>query len=586
MHIRKILLTLFTCSLIGASVLPVSSFAAGTKQIGDKCSGGLTGNNECITGQCENASDGKGSFCVCNELDLEPLPSPSTSCANRYGKKTGDTNQGNWLCKDGADATWDLNYCINNKLSKGFFPLNPPKSPTAVDLFFDTTAATQILGDELQQMIKKPQLKINIPGVSFTDVDKLTQTEDDGSTYIYFPYLSEYISAVYRYLILAVGVVAMVVIIYAGFIWITSGGSPERITQAKSKITHSIIGLLLAVGSYTLLYTINPELVEFRNLKVLYVKPIQYVPDYAEGKPETSSVAKGALLGNPTPKGSEKCLYDTFTPGVKIGQKPPYVRVNIFGVANAIVNTNSADAWKKVSDLVIASSDPEIQGYLQYMKDFRDKKVPDLLGQMDGKGAVSSFLGNGIGVSRHTGEPLKKLTYDMHVMGLAVDIMTRSNWDLNWRKTKKGSPAKQYCTKYKKVLEGMKNGDYGEALKSDPYKMFPRLEKNISDCLDKTKFASNPFTSLPKGIIEIFERNGFYWGGWGWGDKLRTDSMHFEYWGNCMNDTSKEILTIPGAPVLEKELYCCKTSGGFEVHVEEQTQCTEAGGAILNSGTC
>ncbi|HEY5550157.1 MAG TPA: pilin [Candidatus Saccharimonadales bacterium] len=42
-----------------------------------------------------------------------------------------------------------------------------------------------------------------------------------------------------------VGVVAVIMIIYGGFRYITSGGSPEKVTGAKNTILYGLIGLII-----------------------------------------------------------------------------------------------------------------------------------------------------------------------------------------------------------------------------------------------------------------------------------------------------------------------------------------------------
>lgn len=42
-----------------------------------------------------------------------------------------------------------------------------------------------------------------------------------------------------------VGVVAVIMIIYGGFRYITSGGTPEKVTGAKNTILYGIIGLII-----------------------------------------------------------------------------------------------------------------------------------------------------------------------------------------------------------------------------------------------------------------------------------------------------------------------------------------------------
>jgi len=41
-------------------------------------------------------------------------------------------------------------------------------------------------------------------------------------------------------------------IIYGGFLWMSSGGDTEKISKAKNTITNGIIGLVIVVLAYTI----------------------------------------------------------------------------------------------------------------------------------------------------------------------------------------------------------------------------------------------------------------------------------------------------------------------------------------------
>lgn len=101
------------------------------------------------------------------------------------------------------------------------------------------------------------QPQIQIPG---TDFARRVTLDDGGGTY----YIARYIMAIYQYGISIGAILATVVLMAAGLMWLVSGGNKEKIGQAKNMMYGSIIGLVLLLGSYTILYTINPELVNLR----------------------------------------------------------------------------------------------------------------------------------------------------------------------------------------------------------------------------------------------------------------------------------------------------------------------------------
>lgn len=186
----------------------------------------------------------------------------------------------------------------------------------------ETVVVNAGIFSEIESILQKPQTKIAIPGLSFTDPEKLLQSEEpDGSKYYYFPFIGEYIASVYKYGIIIIAIISIIMIINSGLVWIMSGGSAEQINKARAGITRSIIGLFIAVGSYTLLYTINPELVEFRNLRVMIIKGIPLEgKEYIDAntyrmmsggkKVITKEQAKRIAVDASEKLGLDKCIFD------------------------------------------------------------------------------------------------------------------------------------------------------------------------------------------------------------------------------------------------------------------------------------
>ncbi len=56
------------------------------------------------------------------------------------------------------------------------------------------------------------------------------------------------------------GIVFLVLIIYAGFTWMTAGGDSDKVLKAKETIKRSIIGLVIVIMSYSLTYFIFSNL--------------------------------------------------------------------------------------------------------------------------------------------------------------------------------------------------------------------------------------------------------------------------------------------------------------------------------------
>lgn len=78
-----------------------------------------------------------------------------------------------------------------------------------------------------------------------------------------------YIMYIYKFGLWTIGVCAMLMIIIGGYMYLTSAGNTSETGKAKGIITDAIVGLILALVSYLILYTINPDLVKFNSLITL-----------------------------------------------------------------------------------------------------------------------------------------------------------------------------------------------------------------------------------------------------------------------------------------------------------------------------
>ncbi|OGL85647.1 hypothetical protein A3I40_00045 [Candidatus Uhrbacteria bacterium RIFCSPLOWO2_02_FULL_48_12] len=86
--------------------------------------------------------------------------------------------------------------------------------------------------------------------------------------------VGEYIKAIYTFSVYAGSILAVVVLMIGGFMWLTSGGNVSQVGQARTYIGGAIAGFVLLLLSWTLLQMVNPRLVEFRSLVINSVENI------------------------------------------------------------------------------------------------------------------------------------------------------------------------------------------------------------------------------------------------------------------------------------------------------------------------
>lgn len=122
-----------------------------------------------------------------------------------------------------------------------------------------------------------PDPKIPIPGMKILkDMQPDCTTPDaNGKSICTMPWLNEYIAGIYKYAIGIVAILATIVMMIGGVIWITAAGDSGRIGEAKQWITGAVTGMVLVFSSYTILYFVNPDLVKLKPIKVEKIVKIE-----------------------------------------------------------------------------------------------------------------------------------------------------------------------------------------------------------------------------------------------------------------------------------------------------------------------
>jgi hypothetical protein len=85
-------------------------------------------------------------------------------------------------------------------------------------------------------------------------------------TKIYPSSIGNLIKAIYNYALGIVGILATLVMMYGGVLYITAAGNASKMDNAKQWIFSSLTGLVLALSSYTLLYIVNPNLLTMTSI--------------------------------------------------------------------------------------------------------------------------------------------------------------------------------------------------------------------------------------------------------------------------------------------------------------------------------
>ena len=125
-----------------------------------------------------------------------------------------------------------------------------------------------------QQQQNPRELEVKYP----EDVKGILQEDVPRTTEI--P-LQKYLKYIFYFVLTISGLIALGVIIYAGFKYFTSFGNPEKIKDAKNQILNAIVGLAILFISLILLNTLNPQIIGNWVIKItppnLIIKPGIYL---------------------------------------------------------------------------------------------------------------------------------------------------------------------------------------------------------------------------------------------------------------------------------------------------------------------
>ena len=119
-------------------------------------------------------------------------------------------------------------------------------------------------------LFKAPDIKIEIPGM-----EKLSDIQCVEGEACYIPWLGQYIKGFYNYAIAIAGILAAIMLMAGGVLWLLSRGDASQIGKAKNLIIGSISGMIILAASYIILTIINPELVNLQSIKIVSIKEIK-----------------------------------------------------------------------------------------------------------------------------------------------------------------------------------------------------------------------------------------------------------------------------------------------------------------------
>ncbi len=138
-------------------------------------------------------------------------------------------------------------------------------------------------------------IKLQVPAPSIgTD---LTLCSGSGSD-ITCNGIAAYITAIYEWLIRIAIVLGVLTLTIAGYFWMTARGDKKQTEKAVTMVKNTLWGIVLALGSYALLWAINPNLVQFGALNLGKIKQMELEIDMPDPGPMLPTPAPSTPPGS------------------------------------------------------------------------------------------------------------------------------------------------------------------------------------------------------------------------------------------------------------------------------------------------
>ncbi len=229
-------------------LFPVSALAAPESTCTNTyiclCNGG-TGSNQVTQAYTNSAT----SIATCK-----------SACAALAGSKGVTTMSYTLQCKDAAGTLIIPDGGAGNALTNlGSSTPNQTAQGTTVNAPATKPIAAAVI----------PILNVPIPGL---DLSKSFNTDANGN--IITSAIGLYIQGAYRFLLIAMALIAVVMLMLGGLEYVISGGSAKRVEHAKKRMTNAIIGLIILFAAYDIAFLLSPATVTFQALSLKNIQAI------------------------------------------------------------------------------------------------------------------------------------------------------------------------------------------------------------------------------------------------------------------------------------------------------------------------
>lgn len=240
----------------------------GNKECYPKIGGGCNSNDDCA--QIEPQLNIPGAFC---DMSKAIGKYPGSCFSNQEAPKTKTEDGCSWKIERPVPGTAiTQGGCFSVEHEEAYSSCStiakpkdfkPPEQSLHCCCPGETKAIVQA-----KPKFDPPQLQIQIPGLVYDKADVTCVNTADGGYSCSINWISKYIKAIYNYALSIGGILAALMLMAGGLLWLTSGGDSGKISKAKAFIGGSVTGLIILFSAYMILYEVNPELTKMKPISI------------------------------------------------------------------------------------------------------------------------------------------------------------------------------------------------------------------------------------------------------------------------------------------------------------------------------
>lgn len=84
--------------------------------------------------------------------------------------------------------------------------------------------------------------------------------------------IGDILAGVYRFALGLIGISALIMLVFGGVVYMTAADSQDRVKQGQTFMRNAVFGLVLALLSYLILWTINPDITKRLELDLVKIE--------------------------------------------------------------------------------------------------------------------------------------------------------------------------------------------------------------------------------------------------------------------------------------------------------------------------